>query len=48
MEKLKNEFQLKFNNEDKEWIISKVKDKLTENHKDPENSSGVMSKNRTD
>ena len=45
----KTDFELRFNTEQEEWYVIKIKDELTKNHKDIENIvSGVMPENKTD
>ena len=50
MEKMKKtDFELKYNTENEEWFVIKVKDEMTKNHKEMENIvSGVMPENKTD
>ena len=50
MEKmLKTDFELKYNTENEEWFVVKVRDELTKNHRQLENiMSGVMPENKTD
>ena len=45
----KNDFKLKYNTEQEEWMVIKVKDELTKNHRNIEQIvSGVMPENKTD
>ena len=45
----KTDFELKYSTEHEEWIVIKVKDELTKNHRNIENIiSGVMPENKTD
>ena len=45
----KTDFNLKYNTEQEEWVVVKVKDELTKNHRKLEHIvSGVMPENKTD
>ena len=45
----KTDFQLKYSTKNEEWLVIKVKDELTKNHRNMENLiSGVMPENKTD
>ena len=45
----KTDFELKYSTKHEEWIVVKVKDKLTKNHCNIKNIvSGVMPENKTD
>ena len=45
--KKKKDFKLKYNSDQEEWIVIKVKGKLTKNHRDIENIiSGVLPENK--
>ena len=44
----KTGFEMKYNTKNKEWIVVKVKDELTKNHRNIENIvSGVIRENKT-
>ena len=44
----KTDFEMKYSTEHEEWLVVKVKDELTKNHRNIENIvSGVMPENKT-